>query len=142
MALSKSEREEFLAQPNIVAALSVNAGNSRGPLTVPMWYRYTPGDQPWVLTGAGSRKHRLIEAAGYFSLMVERVQPTARYVAVDGPVSRVEPSSDDQLVELTRRYVSPERVDAYLDYARNELGENVTIYLQPQHWLAADLGEL
>ncbi len=142
MALSKSEREEFLAQPNIVAALSVNAGESRGPLTVPMWYHYTLGDQPWVLTGAGSRKHRLIEAAGYFSLMVERVQPTARYVAVDGPVSKVEPSSDDQLVELARRYVSPERMDAYLDYARKELGENVTIYLQPQHWFAADLGEL
>lgn len=141
MPLSKSEREEFLAQPHI-AALSVYAGDARGPLTVPIWYQYTPGGEPWVLTGAGSRKTRLIEAAGYFSLMVERIDPTVRYVAVDGPVSRIEPSTDDQLVELTRRYMPPQRVDAYLDYARNELGESVVIYLQPQHWLSADLGEL
>jgi hypothetical protein len=141
MPLSKTEREEFLAQPHI-AALSVYAGDARGPLTVPIWYQYTPGGEPWVLTGAGSRKTRLIEASGYFSLMVERVDPTVRYVAVDGPVSRIEPSTDDQLVELTRRYMPPERVDAYLDYARNELGESVVIYLQPQHWLSADLGEL
>jgi len=141
MPLTKSEREEFLAQPHI-AALSVNAGDARGPLTVPIWYQYTPGGEPWVFTGAGSRKHRLIEAAGYFSLMVERVEPTVRYVAVDGPVSRIEPGTDDQLVEMTRRYLPPERVDAYLDYARGEFGDSVTIYLQPQHWLSADLGEL
>ncbi|MBO0863624.1 MAG: pyridoxamine 5'-phosphate oxidase family protein [Mycobacterium sp.] len=141
MPLSKSDREEFLAQPHI-AALSVTAGDSRGPLTVPIWYQYTPGGEPWVLTGAGSRKHRLIEAAGYFSLMVERVEPTVRYVAVDGPVSRMEPGTDDQLAELARRYLPAERADAYLDYARSELGEGVAIYLQPQHWLSADLGEL
>ncbi|OBI43181.1 pyridoxamine 5'-phosphate oxidase [Mycobacterium kyorinense] len=141
MALADDEREQFLAEPHI-AALSVNAGDSRGPLTVPIWYQYAPGAEPWVLTGAGSRKARLIEATGYFSLMVERLEPTVRYVAVDGPVSRIEPGTDDQLVELARRYLAPERVDAYLEYARNELGENVVIYLQPQHWLSADLGEV
>lgn len=141
MPLSKNEREEFLAQPHI-AALSVTAGERRGPLTVPIWYQYRLGGEPWVLTGAGSRKHRLIEATGYFSLMVERVEPTVRYVAVDGPVSRIEPGTDDQLVELARRYLPPERADAWLDYARNDLGESVAIYLQPQHWLSADLGKL
>ena len=84
MALSRDEREQFLTEPR-VAALAVNAGGDRGPLTVPIWYQYSPGGQPWVLTGAGSRKHRLIEAAGSFSLMVERSEPTVRYVAVDGP---------------------------------------------------------
>lgn len=141
MALSKEERQEFLAQPHI-AALSVYAGDARGPLTVPIWYQYAPGGEPWVLTGAGPRKARLIEATGYFSLMVERLEPTVRYVAVDGAVSRIEPGTDDQLVELARRYLPPQRVDVYLDYARSELGKNVAIYLQPQHWLSADLGEL
>lgn len=61
MGLSEIECEEFLAQPH-VAALSVNAGDDRGALTVPIWYQYTPGGQPWILTGAGSRKTRLIEA--------------------------------------------------------------------------------
>ena len=139
MALSRDEREQFLAEPH-VAALSVNAGGDRGPLTVPIWYQYSPGGQPWVLTGAGSRKHRLIEAAGSFSLMVERSEPTVRYVAVDGPVSRIEPATDEHLVEMTERYLAPEKVDGYLDYARRELGENVLIVLDPRHWLSADLG--
>lgn len=141
MAMSKPEREEFLAQPHI-AALSVSAGGARGPLTVPIWYQYTPGAEPWVLTGADSRKTRLIEAAGCFSLMVERLEPTVRYVAVDGPVSRVEPGTDEQLVEMTRRYLPPQRADAYLDYARSEPGANVAMFMRPQHWLSADLGEL
>lgn len=34
MALSKDEREQFLAQPHI-AALSVYAGDARGPLMQP-----------------------------------------------------------------------------------------------------------
>jgi hypothetical protein len=141
MALSKDEREQFLAQPHI-AALSVYAGDARGPLTVPIWYQYTPGGEPWVLTGPGSRKARLIEANGYFSLMVEHLDPTVRYVAVDGPVSRIEPGTDEQLVEMTKRYLAPDKVDGYLEYARRELGAHVAIYMQPQHWLSADLGAL
>ena len=58
MALSKDEREQFLAEPH-VAALSVSAGDKRGPLTVPIWYQYSPGGEPWIHTGAGSRKHPL-----------------------------------------------------------------------------------
>jgi nitroimidazol reductase NimA-like FMN-containing flavoprotein (pyridoxamine 5'-phosphate oxidase superfamily) len=141
MALSKEEREQFLAEPH-VAALSVAAGDKRGPLTVPIWYQYQPGGEPWVLTGLGSRKHRLIETQGEFTLMVDRVEPTVRYVSVDGPVSRIEPATDDQLVEVTKRYLRPEAVEPYLEFARREHGESVVIYMRPQHWLSADLGSV
>ena len=141
MALSRDEREWFLAEPHI-AALSVYAGDKRGPLTVPIWYQYTPGGQPWVLTGAGSRKHRLIEAAGHFSLMVERVEPSLRYVAVDGAVSRIEPGTEEQLVEMAKRYLPPEKVEPYLEFARREHGEQIVVVLEPEHWVSADLGQL
>ena len=141
MALSKDEREQFLAEPHI-AALSVYAGDKRGPLTVPIWYQYSPGGEPWVLTGNGSRKHRLIEAAGRFTLMVERLEPTVRYVAVDGPVSRIEPATDDHLVEMTKRYLPPEKVEGYLEFARREHGESVVVFMTPEHWLSADLGSV
>ncbi len=141
MALTKEEREQFLSEPH-VAALSVAAGDQRGPLTVPVWYQYRPGAEPWVLTGAGSRKHRLIEATGHFSLMVDRVEPTVRYVAVDGPVSRIEPGTDELLVEVTERYLPPEAVAPYLEMARREHGDSVVIWMRPQHWLSADLGGL
>lgn len=125
-----------------MAALSVSAGQDRGPLTVPIWYQYTPGGQPWFITGTGSRKHRLIEAAGHLSLMVERVEPTVRYVAVDGEVDRIEEGTDEQLVEMTKRYLPPEAVEPYLEMARREHGPSVAVYLTPQHWLSADLGGL
>jgi len=32
-------------------------------------------------------------------------------------------------------------VDAFLDYARSELGSQVVIAMTPQHWPSADLGE-
>ena len=55
-------------------------------------------------------------------------------------VSSIEPSTDDQLVEMTKRYLKPEQVDAYLEFARREHGESVTIRLKPEHWVSADLG--
>lgn len=140
MALSTDEREQFLAEP-LIAALSVAAGPDRGPLTVPIWYQYRPGGNPWVTTGLGSRKHRLIEQTGYFSLMVERLQPSIRYVAVDGAVASIEPTTDDELREMVERYLEPHQVQPYLDGAA-ALGPAVTIRMRPQHWLSADLGTL
>jgi hypothetical protein len=74
--------------------------------------------------------------------MVDRTEPSVRYVAVDGPVSRIEPSTDEQLVEVVKRYLPPDKVDAYLEFARREHGEGVTIYMKPEHWLSADLGSV
>ena len=72
--------------------------------------------------------------------MVDRVEPSVRYVTVDGPVSRIEPGTDEQLVEVTKRYLPPHSVDAYLEFARREHGESVVIHLRPEHRLSADLG--
>jgi Pyridoxamine 5'-phosphate oxidase len=138
-SLSVRDREFFLAEPH-VAALSVSAGQGRGPLTLPIWYQYAPGGEAWVLTEAGSRKARLIEAAGRFTLMVDRVMPTVRYVSVEGPVTRTVPGTDELLREITERYLPPDQVQAYLEFAEAELGEQIAIYLRPERWLTADLG--
>jgi hypothetical protein len=137
--LSARDRELFLAEPHI-AALSVSAGEGRGPLTLPIWYQYEPGGEAWVLTDAGSRKARLIQAAGRFTLMVERTRPTVRYVSVEGPVTRAIPGTDALLREITERYLPPEKVPAYLQFAKEDFGEQVAIYLRPERWLTADLG--
>jgi Pyridoxamine 5'-phosphate oxidase len=138
-ALSVRDRELFLAEPHI-AALSVSAGEGRGPLTLPIWYQYEPGGEAWVLTEAASRKVRLIKAAGRFSLMVDRIAPTTRYVSVEGPVTRIIPETPELLREITERYLAPEKVPAYLAFAEAELGPQVAIYLRPEHWLTADFG--
>jgi hypothetical protein len=138
-SLSVRDRESFLAEPH-VAALSVSAGQGRGPFTVPIWYQYVPGGEAWVLTETASRKSRLIETAGRFTLMVDRVMPTVRYVSVEGPVTRTVPCTDELLREITERYLPPDEVPAYIEFANTELSEQVAIYLRPERWLTADLG--
>jgi Pyridoxamine 5'-phosphate oxidase len=139
MRLSERDREVFLAEPHI-AALSVSAEDGRGPLTVPIWYQYDPGGEAWVLTEAESWKARLIAATGRFTLMVDRVTPTTRYVSVEGPVTRTVPGTDEQLLEISQRYLPPDQVAAYIKLASTEFGEQIAIYMRPQRWLSADLG--
>jgi hypothetical protein len=137
--LTAAEREQFLAEPHI-AAFSVPAGPGRGPLTVPIWYQYEPGGEAWILTEATSRKVPLIEAAGCFSLMVERVTPTTRYVSVEGPVTHTIRGTDELRREMAERYLSPEKAAAYLEVAQAEFDEEIAIYLRPRRWLSSDLG--
>jgi hypothetical protein len=137
-SLSVSDRESFLAEPHI-AALAVSAGPDRGPLTLPMWYQFEPGGDIWILTEAESRKARLIAAAGRFSLMVDRVTPTTRYVSVEGPVIRTVPGTDEMTLALATRYLRPDQVPPYLELAKT-FGDEVAIYMRPERWLAADLG--
>jgi hypothetical protein len=138
MPLSVDEREQFLAEPHI-AAFAVAAGPDRGPWSVPIWYQYTPGGEAWILTSAGSRKARLIEAAGRFTLTVDRLDPTVRYVSVEGPVTRTVPGNDELSLEMTARYLAPEKIAAYLELAKT-FGEQVAIYLRPERWLTGDMG--
>ena len=137
--LSVRDRELFLAEPHI-AALSVSAGMDRGPVTVPMWYQYEPGGEVWILTESASLKAHLIGAAGRFSLIVDRMTPTIRYVSVEGPVTRTIPATDELLREITERYLPPDQVPAYLARAEAEFGPQVVIYLRPERWLTSDLG--
>ncbi|MBQ0829361.1 pyridoxamine 5'-phosphate oxidase family protein [Streptomyces tagetis] len=141
MALTREEREAFLAEPHI-AALSVHAGADRAPLSVPIWYQYAPGGEVWIMTGADSRKNRLIQAAGRFTLLVDRVTPTVRYVSVEGPVVETAPSSTERLRELSARYLPADKVDAYVTAAAADHGEQVVLRMRPEHWVSSDLGSL
>jgi hypothetical protein len=141
MALTREERERFLAEPHI-AALAVDAGEGRAPLTVPIWYQYQPGGDIWIMTGTDSRKGELIARAGRFSLMVDRLTPTIRYVSVEGPVIETVPATREQLVEISARYLPAEKVEGYVDFAWKNHGEQVVIQMRPQRWNSSDLGEI
>ena len=134
MALSVTQRHEFLAEPH-VAVLSVDAGSDRGPLSVPIWYWFAPGEL-WVLTPPDSRKARLIRASGRFTLVVHRTSPTVRYVSVEGQVVEHGPATAEQVRQLAQRYLPDDRVEAYVNFARHEH----RFRLQPEHWLSSDLG--
>ncbi|MDQ0749250.1 hypothetical protein QF034_003481 [Streptomyces africanus] len=141
MALTREEREQFLAEPHI-AALAVDAGPGRAPLTVPIWYQYEPGGDIWIMTGLDSRKNQLISAAGRFSLMVDRLEPTVRYVSVEGPVVDTAPATPDQLRELSARYLPADKVDGYVDFSLKNHGEQLVLRMRPQRWVSSDLGQV
>ncbi|WP_328457703.1 pyridoxamine 5'-phosphate oxidase family protein [Streptomyces sp. NBC_00659] len=141
MALSREERQKFLAEPH-VAAFAVDGGAGRAPLTVPIWYQYEPDGTVWIMTGSESRKNRLIEAAGRFSLMIDRLEPTIRYVSVEGPVLDTTPATREKLREISARYLPAEKVDAYVDFAWKEHGTQVVVRMRPEHWFSSDLGSV
>ena len=43
---------------------------------------------------------------------------------------------------MTKRYLAPEKVEPYLEFARREQGDSVAVFLKPEHWLSSDLGSL
>jgi hypothetical protein len=141
MALTREEREQFLAEPHI-AALAVDAGAGRAPLTVPIWYQYEAGGDVWIMTGLDSRKNELIKEAGRFSLMVDRLEPTIRYVSVEGPVVETVPATVELLREMSARYLPAEKVDGYVDFAWKNHGEQVVVRMRPERWVSSDLGQV
>jgi len=140
MALSVEEREQFLAEPHI-GVLSVVESAGRGPLSVPIWYEYRPGGVLWIRTGTDSRKTRAIRAAGRFTLVVERSEPTVRYVSVEGPAEFGDDSHALSL-EMAARYLPRDRAEQFVDYEREHLGEHLVITMRPEHWLSSDMGAL
>jgi hypothetical protein len=139
MPLSVAEREAFLAGPHI-ASLAVEEGIGRGPLAVPVWYDYSPGGEIRFLTDSASRKARLVAKAGRFSMLVQRVSPTYRYVSVEGPVVRSAPTTIEELTRIAARYLPLEAVSGYVQ--GSDLHVLVTFRMRPERWLSADLGAL
>ncbi len=139
MALSVHERQQFLAEPH-VGILGVDEFPGLAPLLVPIWYHYTPGGELWIHTPPGSRKAKAIRKAGRFSLVAHQTDPVARYVSVEGPVTRIGSATRDHTREMASRYLPPDRVDGYVDLVENQLGDHVPIYMRPDHWISADLG--
>jgi hypothetical protein len=108
--------------------------------TVPIWYQYDSDGTVWIMTGLDSRKNELISAAGRFSLMIDRLEPTIRYVSVEGPVIETTPATVEQLRELSARYLPAEKVDGYVDHAWKTEGEAVVVRMRPERWVSSDLG--
>ena len=69
LTMTRLERDAFLAGGH-VGIISI-AEEGRGPLTVPIWYTYTPGGELRLITGRHSRKGRLLAQAGRCSLCAQ-----------------------------------------------------------------------
>ncbi|OBH75919.1 pyridoxamine 5-phosphate oxidase [Mycobacterium scrofulaceum] len=135
-AFTESERQEFLAGLH-VAVLSVDAPDGRPPASVPIWYDYTPGGNIRIMTGASSRKARLIERAGKVTLVVQREEPPYQYVVVEGSiVDTANPAPTDVQEAIAIRYLGEEGGRAFI---RSMEGvDEVMFTIRPDRWLTAD----
>ncbi|OSC30715.1 pyridoxamine 5-phosphate oxidase [Mycobacterium vulneris] len=135
-AFSETERQEFLADKH-VAVLSVAATEGRPPASVPIWYDYTPGGDVRIMTGASSRKARLIKQAGAVTLVVQREEPPYQYVVVEGTVvETTNPAPADLQESIAIRYLGEEGGRAFV---RSMEGvEEVLFTIRPDRWLSAD----
>ncbi len=138
LQMTKSEREAFLAGLHVGIIGIPRPG--RGPLTVPIWYDYTPGGDAWVITDANSLKGRLIRAAERISLCVQTETPPYQYVAIDGPFT-IRPSTQAELLGMAIRYLGEEQGRAYAENPEGE-GESIVVSLTPAGWLTVDYGKL
>jgi nitroimidazol reductase NimA-like FMN-containing flavoprotein (pyridoxamine 5'-phosphate oxidase superfamily) len=137
LAMSRAEREAFLADTH-VGVVSISE-DRRGPLTVPVWYRYTPGGEVLFATGDASRKRRLLERAGRASLCVQTETAPYLYVSVEGPTTIDRVDFEEHTREMALRYLGARMGEAYLraTYPNGTTSE-VLVRLRPERWWSAD----
>jgi nitroimidazol reductase NimA-like FMN-containing flavoprotein (pyridoxamine 5'-phosphate oxidase superfamily) len=136
LTMTKEEREAFLADVH-VGVISV-AEDGHGPLTVPVWYSYEPGREIRIITARRSRKGKLLERAGRFSLCAQTETPPYKYVSVEGPIVTIEVADlERDRRPLARRYLGAELGDRYIESTRDVVG-NVLVRMRPERWLSVD----
>jgi nitroimidazol reductase NimA-like FMN-containing flavoprotein (pyridoxamine 5'-phosphate oxidase superfamily) len=140
--MTREEREAFLAEVR-VGVIGIDRPG-KGPLTVPIWYGYEPGEDLWVLIETGSLKARLLATAGRFTLCVQDETPPYRFVSVEGPVVSSEPSVVERDERwMATRYLGPELGEAYLEAIQADPtnGPGLVVRMRPERWLASDFGK-
>ncbi|GAB3151352.1 pyridoxamine 5'-phosphate oxidase family protein [Microbispora hainanensis] len=140
--LTAPEREHFLALPH-VGVLSVAADDGRPPLTVPVWYAYTPGGNLHFFTGSQgrvARKTRLLQRSKALSFCVQQSEFPYKYVTVECTV--VEENwtpSVEEVTAVTSRYLPPDLARAFAEAeTAHPAGTFVLFTARPDRWLSFD----
>ncbi len=138
-AMSRAEREAFLADVHVGVLGVDDPRNGGAPLVVPIWYSYAPGGTVVIQTGRDSVKARLIRAAGRFSLCAQQEAPPYRYVSVEGPVVEVaDPADPVDREAIAIRYLGEREAKAYLAATGDQLTDDITFRMRPERWRTAD----
>jgi uncharacterized protein len=136
LAMSKAERETFLAETHIGIISVAEAG--RGPLTIPVWYAYEPGGVLRFVTGGKSKKAGLIRQSGRISLCVQTETPPYKYASIEGPATIGVPDFERDIRALAHRYLGEQMAEMYLQLTANERVDSILVSLTPARWLTVD----
>ena len=137
-SMTQAEKQQFLADLH-VGVLSIPQP-ALGPLTVPVWYDYTPGAELWFLTGPTSRKGKLLQSGVRISLCAQSETPPYKYVSIEGPVVFIGAADRETHGRpMARRYLGQAMGDQYIDAGGDEA--SVIVRVRPERWLAVDYGK-
>jgi PPOX class probable F420-dependent enzyme len=140
LAMTRAEREAFLAATHVGVVSIAEAG--RGPLTVPVWYRYAPGGTVRFVTGKTSRKAVLLEAAGRIGLCVQSETPPYQYVSIEGPVTIGVPDPELDIRQVAIRYLGAQMAELYLATSAESAEPSILVELRPERWYSVDYAKL
>ncbi|MBX3025994.1 pyridoxamine 5'-phosphate oxidase family protein [bacterium] len=140
LAMSPAQRDEFLAATH-VGVVSI-ADGARGPLAVPVWYRYAPGGTLRFVTGARSRKAALLRAAGRAGFCVQSESPPYQYVSIEGPVTLGAPDYETDVRQVALRYLGEAMGEIYLATSAQNPEPTVLVELRPERWYSVDYSRL
>ncbi|WP_197500708.1 pyridoxamine 5'-phosphate oxidase family protein [Mycobacterium sp. 852002-51961_SCH5331710] len=132
--MTTDQREKFLADVH-VGVIAVERPD-RAPFSVPIWYGYKPGGEVLLWTEESSLKHRLIKAAGRFSITAQDEAPPYRYVTAEGDVVGIDRAEDAIGREIAIRYLGEDDGNAFAD--QNLTPTSVVIRMRPKRWLSFD----
>ena len=142
LSMSRTEREAFLAGTHVAIVSVVDGG--RGPLAVPVWYRYEPGGEVRFVTGRTSRKLDLIKKAGRLSLCVQTETAPYEYVTVEGPATVGELDYERDIRGVAIRYLGDRLGEMYLAMTAEQRAAEgeVLVSVHPERWLTADFHKM
>lgn len=141
-SMTIEERQSFLSLP-LIAVISIPHAE-RGPLTVPVWYRYEPGGDVCVWTSRKTRKAQLLSESQHISICIMDPKPPYKYISIEGTFS-IEPVQFERDVRpMALHYYGPDRGERYLKTIGGADGvkNDILVRIHPEHWLTADYSKL
>jgi nitroimidazol reductase NimA-like FMN-containing flavoprotein (pyridoxamine 5'-phosphate oxidase superfamily) len=137
--MTREECEAFLADVH-VGVLSVDEPG-RGPLSVPVWYRYEPGGEIVVVTRPEARKAPLLAVGVRVAFLVQSEELPPKYVTTQGRVVSTAPADVAHDVKpVVRKYLGAEVGDAYVDNTRPNGTNEIVVRIRPDRWYSRDFG--
>ena len=132
--MTADEKQLFLSELHVGVIGINNPGH--GPLTVPIWYDYTPGETAWVITGANSIKGNLLTEGSQVSLAAQNEAPPYAYVSIEGVVNSITQTTESELEAMAIRYLGDEMGKQYAENSGTD--GQITVHISPKKWLAVD----
>jgi nitroimidazol reductase NimA-like FMN-containing flavoprotein (pyridoxamine 5'-phosphate oxidase superfamily) len=113
----------------------------RGPLSVPVWYRYEPGGEILLVTRPEARKAKLLTPGARVAFCVQTEDLPPKYVSIQGRVAAAEPADIARdLKPVVRKYLGTEVGDAYIDGTRPNGTNEIAVRIRPERWFSRDFG--